>query len=71
MNQPSKEQIEKIKEEIPRSWPYDYYERLWQDPETLEPIGPYNNFEPPCVYLTRLTFKKVMVGQHTFKWELV
>lgn len=71
MNNPSKEQIEKIKEELPRRWPYDYYECLWQDPETLEPISQYNGFEPSSAHLTKLTFKKVMTGQHTFKWELV
>lgn len=70
MNKPSEEQIEKIKEGLPKHWPYDYYECFWQDPETLEPVGPHNRAKPSSAYLTKLVFKKVMTGRRTFKWEL-
>ena len=74
MNKPSKEQIEKIKEELPhpRDWMGDFYKVIWQDPKKVEPVrmpGDYpRRFES---YDVELLFRRVVNSCGCcMSWEL-
>lgn len=73
MKKPSKEQIEKIKEELPhpRDWMGDVYKVVWQDPKKLEPIGMLGREAKRCeLYDVELLFKKVVNANGYASWEL-
>ena len=73
MKKPSKEQIEKIKEELPhpRDWMGDVYKVVWQDPKKLEPISMLGREAKRCeLYDVELLFKKVVNANGHASWEL-
>lgn len=73
MNKPSKEQIEKIKEELPdpRNWMGDFYKVIWKDPEYLEPITARRELERSESFTVELLFRRVVnVCGCCMSWKL-
>mgnify|MGYP005989304623 CR=1 FL=1 len=73
MKQPSKEQIEKIKAELPhpRDWMGDFYKVAWQDPEELGPIMSSRELKHAESYTVELLFRRfVDTNGHDMSWEL-
>lgn len=67
----SNEELKAIKDKLPKHWTDeqpDFYE-VDYEPNQLESFNP--NEDISKLAITRLTFKRVMTGPHTFKWELV
>ena len=73
MKRPTKEQIEKIKEELPhpRNWIGDFYHVAWQDPEDLKPINASTGHKCAKSYTVELLFKRVVdANGYDMSWEL-
>mgnify|MGYP005812364795 FL=1 len=67
----SDEELKAIKDKLPKHWTDEqpeFYE-VGYDPNRLESFNPNEDISKRAI--TRLTFKRVMTGLYTFKWELV